>query len=322
MFHTQSYPTTLLVPIDGSVFAEQALPVALQIAREADAKLVLVRVHRVSGFKVDIQTWLDENRYLNQVQTDLLEAGNVVVSSSLIEGEEAEAITQHADAIGADLIVMTTHARGNVGRMLLGSVADQMVHLSHIPVLLVRPTTDAPLLGNRIKFPHILVPLDGSLLAEEALGEAKTLGQLLQARITLLRVINDLEECKALKTPGHLPGKILVEELKETEWQLEQKATTYLETVAAPLRAQGLDVSTQVVVSAQPADAIVETIKNDAVDLVAMATHARQGMARLFLGSVADKVLRKAPVPLLMCPPGGRTNMSSHKVALATPISV
>jgi nucleotide-binding universal stress UspA family protein len=90
-------------------------------------------------------------------------------------------------------------------------------------------------------------------------------------------------------------------------WQIEARLRAYLEALAAPLRSQGLEVRTRVVVSEQPAAAVAEAVRADDVNLVVMATHGRPGAARLFLGSVADEVMRKVPVSLLRCQPVERS---------------
>jgi nucleotide-binding universal stress UspA family protein len=169
-------------------------------------------------------------------------------------------------------------------------------------VLLVRPT-DAPVdLAREPALGHVLLPLDGTPLAEQMIEPALELGRLLGAEFTLLRVVKPV---LAVDYPieGATLGAMaaaLVERTEKLQGQVCAEALAYLEKVAERLRERGFRVRTRVEVEEQPAVAILKHSRSAAADLVALATHGRRGLKRLFLGSVADKVIRAGAVPVLV----------------------
>jgi len=178
---------SLLVPLDGSAFSEQALPFALSIARRAGAAVNLVGVCVPYTFMSadGVTSW----SYLHRIVNRLTAAETVPVTATFLEGPlVAEVLQHHAAATGADLIVMTTHGRGPLSRFWLGSVADELVRRATTPVLLVRPQESAADLAVDRVLKHILIPLDGSTLSEQVLEPALALGSLMQADYTLLHV--------------------------------------------------------------------------------------------------------------------------------------
>jgi nucleotide-binding universal stress UspA family protein len=141
----------------------------------------------------------------------------------------------------------------------------------------------------------ILIPLDGSTNAEAILPHVLALSQAAQAECTLLRVV------ESVMVAGSMPANPAVRELDEQLIdQLRADAQIYLEQVAERLAAQGLTTRIEVVVAPQAAIAILEQARQDRIDLIAMVTHGRRGLARVVLGSVADNVLRGATTPVLL----------------------
>ena len=180
---------TVLVPLDGSPFAEQALPWALCLARRAGAALDLVRGHVLYALTQPAAAWApfdpvaeaeckqEECAYLNAVARRLTAVAPVAVRRTLVDGYETEGILRRVQDDRADLVVMATHGRGPLGRFFLGSVADVLVRETSVPVLLVRPRGVAPDLRAVPAVANVLVPLDGSPLAERALGPAADLAR-------------------------------------------------------------------------------------------------------------------------------------------------
>lgn len=189
---------------------------------------------------------------------------------------------------------MTTHGRGLVTRFWMGSVADELVRTLEVPVLLVRDETDA----DRVMPRRILVPLDGSRRSETALDYASRLARLSGGSVELVQVVPPLVPLAIGGTPM---APSLVPPTDDD--LLRTSAAEYLESRAEWLRADGVEVSTRVVVDSSPARAIVETAEQAGVDLVAIATHGAGGIRRVVLGSVTDKVLRASPRPLLVFRP-------------------
>jgi nucleotide-binding universal stress UspA family protein len=285
---------TILVPLDGSPVAEQALPLALAVAQRTGAALELVQVHECYAFKDPACSWgpydpkaeaalkSQEKAYLENTRK-LLEANSPVqVGTSLIDGGVAEALLDSVKTRKADLVVMTTHGRGPVSRAFLGSVADELIRRAPCPILLLRPQEVAPAMGAKATIHKVLIPLDGSALAEQALGPAFELGQAMRASYVLFHVAPG-----GVDRTADLPGPA--------------QARRYLEASASRLSANGGEVQVHLVTGRHVASAILEEARAMGCDLIALATHGRGGLKRLILGSVADKVLRAASMPLLVC---------------------
>jgi nucleotide-binding universal stress UspA family protein len=283
---------TILVPLDGSKLAEQALPLARAIARGARAKLRLVRVHRPAGHVVSRHPRTDagvDEAYLKALAAA---AGDVPTETAVLDGPIAATLCQHAHDVKANLMVMTTHGRGPLSRFWLGSTTDDLVRNTPVPLLIYHPTPDKPPPTN-FRFHRILVPLDGSEVAEEALGPAAELARIMEARLTFLRVIEPVPLVAPdglVYTPPALDTALMDD--------LTDQAQAYVDHVAARWQGEGLQVETRVAVNELPTAAVLEAAAGH--DLIALATHGRSRMARLFLGSVADKVVRGAACPVLV----------------------
>jgi len=294
---------SLLVPLDRSSFAEQALPWALSIARRAKARLDLVAVHALYGLDDPNAGWLpydssrdDENRQREQLYLDATAklAGSmsqvsattsVLSGSAVLPATIADSLLERALADKTDLIVMTTHGRGAMGRLGFGSVADEIIRRSHLPVLLVRPVEKTQEINEETVFENILIPLDGSTLAEQVLTPAFELAQTMGAQCTLIRVV----ESHANDRNGGASERTAAEE--------------YLENVCKRGQEYGLLVKTQVINGKNVAEAILREAKEQGSSIIAMATHGRSGIKRLLLGSVADKLIQNTFLPVLAYSP-------------------
>lgn len=298
---------TILVPLDGSAFGEHALPLALTVARRAGLRIALAHVHHQAMLpatpggepfvspQVDTLVRDQEAAYLEAVSDRIAAVWEGPVSRALLEAPVADALCRHAESIGAALIVLCTHGRGGVARAWLGSVTDRVLRQSSMPTLVVHPTAEAPDLRSEPPLGHILIPLDGSTLAEQAIDHALWLGRLTAARFTLLRVVEPIMH--GFFIDGIEPS--IDAAAQEAAWR---EAANYLDELAGRLRAQGLTILTDTRIG-KPAAEVREFAEAYGVDLIAMATHGRGGVRRLLVGSVADKVLRGATVPLLVTRP-------------------
>jgi len=318
---------SLLVPLDGSSFAEQALPLAVELCARSAAELHLVLVHdslaAVPGYgepalldeSVDLASRRQEEEYLDAVARPLLGTG-VVVVTRLIDGPVAHSLVGYVRNAGIELVVLTTHGRGVFSRFWIGSVADRLVRQLEVPMLVLRPhaARGAPA-ASMLR--RVVVPLDGSPLAESVLEPAMRFGQLLGAEFTLFRAV-------VVPPPVQLPypAVMIMPEQTPVTSVLEQEATRYLEDVARPLRARGVSVETTVEVTTDTVAAISTWAERHGADLIALATHGYGGATRFLLGSVADKLLRSATVPLFVWRPGAAVERamadSSRKGSLAT----
>lgn len=304
---------SILVPLDGSTFAENALPLALSIARRARASLQVMYVHSPMALVYPESTPLiddslifhlktHQRAYLDGVVQRLTGLSSVPVHCTLAEGNIADQILGQAEKSGTALVVMTTHGRGPLGRFWLGSVADELVRRLPMPLLLVRPAESAVDLACDATFRHVLLPLDGTALAEQMIEPAAALGRLMEADYMLLRVIKPILPLGAMPEGDSFGAMVesVQDRIEQVEGKLRQEAQDYLEQLAERLRGQSLHVRTQVAIEAQPAVAILDEAARSKVDLIALATHGRRGLSRLFLGSVADKVIRGTSLPVLL----------------------
>lgn len=300
----------ILVPLDGSVFSEHALPFAMSLARRAGAHLHLVRVHEPLAVVVpamagaapspELEQWNrgmeeTESLYLRSISDQVPEG--VRVAARLLHGVVPDALEVDAQRIAADLLVMTTHGRGGVARAWLGSVADGLVRRLRVPVLLVRPGMSPPQPCQEPCFRRVLVPLDGSRLAESVLDPVVEFARLNDARLSLVQVLPPpyfLDATDAMYSLGKGAGMA----------DLREAAAAYLARVTGDLAGRGIRATSQLLVDPRPAHAIARYAQESRADLVALATHGRGGTTRLLLGSVADKVVRTSPVPALVLRPG------------------
>jgi nucleotide-binding universal stress UspA family protein len=300
---------SILVPLDGSPAGEHALPFALSIARHGDVPIDLLHVHvplapmyaeAAAGLEATLDPRIreQEQAYLDGIAHRLKNHSSSRIGVRLVDGRVVDSIRDWAQSRATDLIVMTTHGRGPLSRFWLGSVADQLVRRSPVPVLLVPPHGNVSDLPNEPVRSHILIPLDGAESAEQVIEPAISVGRLMGAVYTLLRVVEPLIGV------GYDPVTIAYEVQDEhASAQKRQDAQIYLDRVADRLRQQSLQINTCVRVGHQPAAVILEQAASEGVTLIALQTQGRRGLSRVLLGSVADKVIRGATVPVLVLRP-------------------
>lgn len=295
----------LVVPLDGSPFGERAIPLALAVARHPGATVELTHVHEPFAFRggvplpdtrFDIDVRQAMRAHLDRLQERIGAKAGVPVTATFLEGDVVPTLQAHIEARGADLVVMTTHGRGGMSRAWLGSVADALVRRLRAPVLLVRARAKVQVAAGKPPFRRILVPLDGSDMAEEALDHAIAMGVRSHTEYLLVRVAVPIQ----IGPQAHGHTVIRNEDLDF----VMREAQLYLAGVAERIRRPGIPVNVTVVAHRQPARAILDLTREREIDLIALATHSRRGLSRVMLGSVADKVIRAAPVPILVYAPG------------------
>ena len=292
----------ILVPLDGSGFAEAALRPALSISRRTGAKLHLVKavepipVMAPGGWSDQVRDWA--GTYLAHLQDHLSDLSGGPVSTRVLEGHPAQAIEEEIEVSQAELIVMASHGRGPLSRAWLGSVADELTRHGTRPILVVRPQEGTPEpLGTEWGISRIMVPLDGTQASEAVLAHAVELGILFDTAFHLVRVVPFPLEFSSSYFPDMIrTNHEFVEEARED-------AERYLEEKANDLRALSLSVDTSVVAVPQVAHGILSEAATGDCDLIAMGTHGRGPLARTVLGSTADKVLRGTHLPLLIYRP-------------------
>lgn len=293
----------ILVPLDGSDVAAQVLPHASYLARRWGSLILLLRVLESQTASLGRFAKSTEppdsgeaKGYLQRVARDLA-ADGLDVDYALEQGPPAETIMDFAGRANADLVTMSTHGRSGIGRWVYGSVADKVLQGANIPIFLIRakpqpePTTVA---GYR----RLLVPLDGSELAELALTHAEHWARTLNAEVILLRV-----PTLPSYTPLGPEATLLVPTLLSEAYE---EADSYLANVARRLKAKGIAIHRAAVDPGAVADTVIDYARESAVDCIVMSTHGRSGLRRWVYGSVADRVLRGADVPILLIRPQRR----------------
>ncbi len=291
----------IMVPLDGSRFAESALSVALSISRRAGASVHLVTVMEpLPSFAYDDWEHAAEEwgrTYLENTRERVVPLAGGDVTVGLLSGHVADLLGQEVERRSVDLVVMATHGRGALSRAWLGSVANAFLHRAGRPVLLVRPEEgEARDPATDVSFRRMLIPLDGFALSESMIDPAVEFGGLFDAAYRLVRVVPYPIQFNS----PYLPNAVQINE--EYTDSARKSAEEYLVRHADPLQARGLRVDTAAVVVAQPIQGIVAEVEDGDCDLIAMATHARTGMTRMLLGSTADKVVRTSRVPVLLFP--------------------
>jgi nucleotide-binding universal stress UspA family protein len=289
---------TILVPLDGSPFAEHALPVAIAIARRTGAALELITVDRapVSWVVPEVPIVMDEvlpvqdgQRYLEELHERM--PADIPVRLTTLNGRATPFLVRHITTSEPAMVVMSTHGRGGFSRLWLGSVADGVARQSPAPFLMIKPPPTEVDLSAARRFPRVLIPLDGSVAGEEILDQALVTFGVEDVEYTLMRVISPLA----------------VEHQWDGDTTPVRRAETHpealLRATAERMRARGAKVVERLEVADMPATAIVEVAEEIEARAIAMTTHARRGMSRFLMGSIADKVLRTAPCPVLLYHP-------------------
>ena len=300
----------ILVPMDFSGYARQALTCAVPLARKHRAKISLVHVAQTP---VAMRTTPDgglvmpvnparlvgvATRHLEDLAAQLLPRelrGRTMVR----EGNAAHEVVGAARTSKADLIVLSNTGRSGLKRLLLGSTAERIVRHAHCPVLTVRRHMDAaakrllalqpPLYPKHLPWRRILVPLDFSLTSLRALKIGVPLAKQSGARLLLLTVVEPNPYAAGME------GAVLVEPdaviTKRVRRQLPQVARRF---VPKSIR------TTTLVGHGRAADVIVKTAQGKGVDLIVLATHGHTGLDRLLMGSTAEQVVRTAKCPVFV----------------------
>jgi nucleotide-binding universal stress UspA family protein len=271
---------SILVPLDGSPLAESALPIASALARRSGASLALVRAAYYDSQLSDVagdhyRAVAEAEAYLNQI-VERLTARGLAANAEVPFGDAraADWILSESESGHAELVIIATHDREGVDRLLHRGVGLAVVHDSKVPVMLVH--SDDPALAQRFEAEHpvLAIPLDGSELSESVLPVATSLAQAIQGELLLVTVAGSARH--------------------------EDEA--YLDEVCRRIEPAVTRVTT-VVRSGDPAHEISAAADEYGVAAVIMTTHGRTGLARIAVGSVAEGVLHRSTVPVVLLRP-------------------
>jgi nucleotide-binding universal stress UspA family protein len=291
----------ILVPIDASCCNEVALAPAFDIARRAQTRIHIVLVHQALTPAMHSADARDLNPY---VDTAWRKRDEIALSdladrcetrwgarpqTQLLDGSVVKVLSECIRRIPIGLVIMMEH--DSAISSTWSGIAERLIRATQVPVMLIRHRL-GPI---RLTDGHILIPLDGSALAEAAVAPAMELGRLMRARYTLLHVPAPL--------PFVAPAARLPVFAELDEWQSRLGADAYLERVASRMRVNGCTVTVDICAHDVPAQGILDYAARNAVDTIVMATHGRSGLSRLALGSVADEVMRSAMMPIVLYRP-------------------
>lgn len=307
----QAVPMRFLVPLDGSDLATVSLPYLRALAGEQDDVVLLRMVPEstpltsIAGMAPERVARVTEQRvdaaktYLHHVSDVLLnETGHIRIRTEV--GLPHVGIVAVAEEEDVDMIVMATHGRGFIGRAMVGSVADRVARTATKPVLLINPPDRGiPARAQQVaNVRRLIVPLDGSERAREALPVVERLAKALGLRIHLLRAID-------------LRGEWVIDEaedeLDDLLTPMREDLTETMLAEAQRIKTNGTRASFQVTVGT-PATVIAEAVEPG--DVVVMTSHGASGIRRWLLGSVAEKLVRSEIAPVILVPVAGRETVA------------
>ncbi|HEU0169461.1 MAG TPA: universal stress protein [Chloroflexota bacterium] len=283
----------IVVPLDGSELAEQALPLAARLAQLQGAQVLLLR-GAPNPASLDLGTAVELTRecaheYLEQ-QAAAFEHryGRRPLRRVLME-HAPDLVLFEARQPGVTAVVMSTHGRSGLKRLVTGSVAEHVVRMAPVPVYLVPAQAAAALTHPQLR--HILVPLDGSQVAHAVLAPVAELARETRAEVILLRIFGDGDGMD-------YAGESLIDMFARRPERLGGVASEYFHPIREHLAAAGVPV-TCAWNTGNAADGILAAAPRMGADLIALGTHGRSGLDRLRHGSVAEQVLRHAAVPVM-----------------------
>lgn len=296
-----------MVPLDGSPFAEVIIPFAAEIAGRSGAKLHMILVHRDLDAEragdmspiflrdLEQQALAQEKTYLSEMAARTRAVNGVRVSEKLLEGPVIPTLQRYVAGNRVDLVIMTTHGRGGFQRAWLGSVTDALIRTLPVPVLALHAQEQTADWPHARPIRHVIAATDGSPIADNAFRAALAVCATMKASCTLVHAV-------APPMPAYpaFVGETIAYTGDITDYKpaVLLSMTRYDEMA---LKAK-VPLVTRVIVDARPADAILRCAMEENADLIVVGTHGRKLVARWLLGSVADKVIRGATVPVLVCP--------------------
>ena len=284
---------TIVVPLDGSAESNVALPLARAMAQSTGGAIWLLRVAPTSAFTfTEDHTRTHEAAQSIERIAEELASGGIEVHPVTREGYATEEILHLSGETAADAIVMRTHGRAGLERAVFGSVAEEVLKMTAVPLALVRPG------GRRVSHIHkLLVPVDGSPGGSVALQTAVDIAKTTAASISVVQVVVPVPTL-AYMAPYDYSGAAFY----DPGWDHDAlvAARTYVDAIAARLRGLGLSAHAEARFAPDIAGAIVDAAEQANTDLIVMSTHALTGPARAVLGSVANAVMRTSPCPVVL----------------------
>lgn len=289
----------ILLPLDGSPIAEQVIPYVMQLGKAFSPEIVLFQAFGPvpaelsdpqHGRYVDQLTTSFAESVLDYLETVAKQFRDQGLNATCVapEGHPAEKIIEEANRRPNTLVAMSTHGRSGIGRWVMGSVTDKVLHAIHAPLLIVRakevPSTVAGL-------DRVIIPLDGSELSEKIMPHAIALAKGLGAPVTLIRTTHIPHY-----VPMDYPASMIDDLIRETTVEAED----YLRHISQQLSIEGVPNSQAEIRQQDAAGAILDLAGDSPGTLIAMSTHGHSGVGRWVLGSITDRVVRNSAGPVLV----------------------
>lgn len=280
----------IFVPLDGSELAEAVLPYVALLGRVLQLPVDLIHVNDPETVSPSLHPTRAAD-YLIKTAASFL--GRLTVSCGVKTGAAAEVILDTASTDAGTLIAMATHGQTGGQRWLLGRVAQKVLQASKNPLVLIRPQDGAPP-KSAVELGTIIVPLDGSRLAEQILPHVVYFASRLGLQVILIRTYT-------LPTAGYFMGAhVSPPDTAELREKTKEEIGEYLQTKIEKLTAGGIKKITSVVTEGRGPEEIIELARKTPGNMVAMSTHGRSGMGRWVLGSVTDRVVSNCGDPVLV----------------------
>ena len=292
----------ILVPLDGSRIAENALPYARALARGLKAPVDLLCVIDLAEMVRDVSAaeglFLDtlaedETRRRGEYLSGIAKSFSAAqVQCKIEKGEAASVIIESAAAEKDTLVCLATHGRSGLNRWLLGSVAEKVLRGANAQLLLIRASEEAQTEGEKV-LESVIVPLDGSSLAEQVLAPIADLAKRLDLEVILFRAYN-------IPYGIYDVGASYAVDLERLSADIEADVQQYLEEKRDALAKAGLEKISYASKEGLSADEIIKFARATPDNLIAMCTHGRSGVKRWVLGSVTETVVRHSGDPVLV----------------------
>ncbi len=280
------------VLLDGSTFADQALPLTKEVCQSTGAHLTLLSSVKNHTEALQAQfeaTAIEREAHLKAV-ADQLRAEGISVDTAVRPGFLAQATKGLVEEKGIDLVITTTRGKSGAQHWLSGGVSRKLVSELSVPILLVHAPEEHN--GAVPKIERILVTLDGSIYSEQALPYARAIAKAFSSELLLLTVpaVPEVENYRAAAD--------VVEAIRE---KTEVNMRKFLDAVARSLREYNLSVRVMVKGS-MPARTIVSVGEQEQADLIMLTSRGRGGLDLLFTGSVAQRVVESTQISVFMVP--------------------
>jgi nucleotide-binding universal stress UspA family protein len=293
----------ILVPLDGSLLAECVLPHVVAIARAFNAKVILLRVlekNRANGTTqlFDLLNWqikkAEAKLYLEKISARLIKS-QLRIDTTVLEGRVAESITEFAQGQGVKLIILSSHGRSGASQWGISSVAQKIILSAPTSVLIVRAHQPAVSELKEQSYRQILVPLDGSRRAENALPLITLLARFHKSRTHILHVVKTPEMARHMP-----PAPEDIDLSNRVVARNREEAILYLEQVKSRSHLDGIDVQTHLITSDNAAVVLHGLVEQEHIDMVALNAHGYSGKNQWPYGSMVINFILYGKVPLLI----------------------